>query len=85
MHRVKACYVRVGSVVEGYRRIAITEGRRMTRRSSVHREIGRLNSENIDRIAQVDYVVNHPCAINNAVAGWSSSGYGKTHRRRRWR
>ena len=79
MHRVKACYGRVDSVVEGYRRIAIAEDRRMTRRSSVHREIGRLNSENIDRIAQVDYVVNRPSAVNNAVAGRSSSGHGKTH------
>jgi hypothetical protein len=76
MHRVKAWYDRVGSIVEGYRRIAIAEGRRMTRRSIVNKEIARRNSENIDRIAQVDYLVKH-IAITNAVAGRSSSGHGK--------
>src|SRR5207244_9817289 len=79
MHRVKACYDRRGSVVEGYRRIAIAEGRRQVRRSSVNSEIARLNSACIDRIAQVDYEVNRRSARNNAIAGRVRGGHGKTN------
>ena len=64
--------------MEGDRHVAVAEGGREVRRSSVHREIARLHSGGIHGIAQVNNKV-HWLGVDDAVAGGSGAGHGKTH------
>ena len=58
--------------------LPLREAKRQVRRSSVHREIGCLDSYRIHRIAQVDNEIRR-LSIDDAVAGRVAGGHGKTH------
>jgi hypothetical protein len=64
--------------VEGDCRVAIGEGRRQVRRSSVDREIACLDGCRIHRIGQVDNEI-HGLRINETVARRGGGGHGKAH------
>ena len=76
MHRLRALrgYWRAVEV-ERDRRVAVLERKRV-RRSSVHREIGCLNSCRIHRVAQIDDEIRR-LRVDDAVASRDRGGHGK--------
>ena len=77
VHRVEALHHRRGIVVEDNRGVAVAECDGV-RRDCVHREVGWPDRCRIHRVGQVDNEV-HRLGTDDAVAGRTSGGHGKTH------